>query len=154
MDQQIASAFRHRQRPPMVTNIVVDSTLRDDAHHFEGMDWTQVRADDWIEYSDAFAGFSPEAFLYYLPSLLILSLEKSNLPLIAADSLVHSLDTSGDPEIWPKWFAERFEGLTSTEVRALRDWSSLYLTPGEPDEGSEFARVQDTLTMLELRLDS
>jgi hypothetical protein len=151
MKQQITSAFRHRQRPTTVTNVAVSSTLRDDACHFEGMSWTQVTARDWAEYSDAFTGFSPEAFVYFLPSLLILSLEASNLPLVAADFLVSSLDTSGDPDIWPGWFAERFEMLTSAEIRTLKDWSVAYLANAVKGEGSEFARVQDTLTMLELR---
>ncbi len=90
MQQQITSAFEHRQRPAVVTSVAVASTLRDDARHFEGMDWTQVTADDWAGYSDAFFGFSREAFLYFLPSLLLLSVERSNLPLNAADALVSS----------------------------------------------------------------
>lgn len=148
----MASAFEHRQRPAAVTAVAAASTLRDDARHFEGMDWTQVTADDWRGYSDAFFGFSPEAFLYFLPSLLLLSLEQSNLPLNAADALVSSLDTSGDPDLWDDWFNARFRRLTASELAALRECSRVYLGGAEKAEGSEFARVQDTLAMLHLAL--
>src|SRR6185369_10690078 len=132
----------------------VNSTLRDDARHFEGLDWTGVTASDWKEHSDAFAGFSPEAFVYFLPSLLVLSLDRSNWPLVAADSLVSALDTSGDPELWPDWLRERFGLLTATELEAVRDWSTLYLADADKGEGSEFARVQDTVAMLALNAEA
>jgi len=154
MKQQIASAFGLRQPPAKVTDITVNSTLRDDAHHFAGLDWTRVTANDWRDYSDAFTGFSPEAFVYFLPSLLVLSLDRSNGPLVAADSLVSTLDTSGDPELWPDWLRERFGLLTTAELEAVRAWSTLYLADAEKGEGSEFARVQNTVAMLALNAEA
>ena len=153
MQQQITSAFGHRRRPAIVTNIEVCSSLRDDARHFEGMDWSQVTADDWKRYGDAFFGLSPEAFAYFLPSVLALSFDESNLPLVVADALITSLDTSGDPELWDDWFSERFRQLTSPELKVLQDWSTLYLAGREKGEGSEFVRVRETLAMLQLVLE-
>ena len=152
MRHQIASAFSHRQRPTDVTNVVVCSSLRDDALHFAGKDWKSVSALDWLKYSDAFFGFSPDAFVYFLPSILSLSLENSNRSLVAADALVTALDTSADPSIWPEWFAQRFVLLTAVEIAVLRDWATHYLSGADEGEGSEFSRVQDTLAMLELNL--
>jgi hypothetical protein len=152
LQQQIASAFSHRQRPTDVTNVLVCSSLRDDALHFAGKDWESVSAQDWRRCSDAFFGFSPDAFVYFLPSILSLSLERSNRPLIAADALVTALDTSADPSIWPEWFAQRFVLLTANELAVLKDWSVHYLAGADNGEGSEFSRVQDTLAMLELNL--
>ncbi len=154
MKQEIAAAFGHRRRPPIVTTVAVSSTLRDDARYFEGMDWREVTADDWRMYSDAFFGFSAEGFLYFLPSLLMVSLETSSPGLVAADLLVSSLDTSGDPDLWTDWFSDRFRRLTLPELRALKDWSGIYLRHDEKGEGSEFARVEDTLAMLALCLES
>lgn len=151
MRKQIASAFAHRIRPTIVTTVAVASTLRDDALHFDGMNWTEVSEDDWANYSDAFYGFSPEAFLYFLPSLLVLTLDQRGL---AADALVSSLDTSGNPDLWTDWFSERFGRLISSEISALTAWSREYLANGENGEGSVFARVQDTLTMLTLIVES
>jgi len=68
----------------------------------------------------------------------------------SADTLIGSLDTSADPEIWPEWFCQRFGLLSASEIRALKDWAALYLANAEKGEGSEFERVQDTLSMLEL----
>ena len=134
--------------------ITVNSTLREDARHFEGLEWTQVTAEDWRRYGDAFFGLSPEAFIYFLPSLLLVSLEQANLPLEAADALVSSLDTSADPDIWPGWFVERFSMLALPELKALKDWAAVYLDWAETGEGSETARVRDTLAMLQMGLEN
>lgn len=152
MQQQILAAFGHREPPATVTNVEGRSTLRDDALHFEGKDWRDVTASDWLESSDAFFGLSPEAFAYFLPSVLSLSLERANFPMVVADALTTSLDTSADPEIWPEWFRQRFGLLTASELKTLKDWATCYLANAEKGEGSEFARVQDTLSMLELAL--
>jgi hypothetical protein len=154
MRTQITSAFAQRQRPKTVTTITVNSELRDDALHFDGMDWSQVVAEDWRHWSDAISGFTPDAFLYFLPSLLIVSLDKSNLPLVAADVLISLLATSADPEIWHEHFSKRFQKLSLLELKALKDWTYIYLE-GEPTtEGSDFARVQETIVLLELMLEN
>lgn len=152
MQQQIIDAFGQRKLPSAVTNVTVCSTLRDDALRFEGMDWRDVTANDWRENSDAYYGLSPEAFAYFLPSILTLSLDRANVPFAPAEALIASLDTSADPDIWPEWFTQRFGMLTLHEVGALKNWSLVYLAGAELDEGSEFQRVQDTLEMLELSL--
>jgi len=153
MHQKIASAFGHRPRPIVVTNVDVCSSLRDDALHFEGKNWESVSANDWMRYGDAFFGFSPEAFVYYLPSILGLSLERSKELFAAADALITALDTSADPDIWPEWFSQRFGLLTADELEVLMDWSAHYLSEHSTGEGSESARVTDTLAMLELQLE-
>jgi hypothetical protein len=154
MKHQIASAFEHRQRPAEVTSVGVNSTLRDDARHFEGMDWTKVTVDDWAKYSDAFYGFTPQAFAYYLPSLLVASLEKNAMPLIAADALIFVLDTSADPDLWNVWFSDRFRCLTSAELRTIRDWSAVRFTLVDNDLEAEYSRVRDTIEMLLLLTES
>ena len=125
MKLKIASAFGHRHRPTIVTSVAQNSTLGEDSRHFKGKDWTQVTALDWAEHSDAFFGFAPAAFAYFLPSLLITSLDTHNMPLIAADALVATLDTSADPDLWDDWFRDRFLRLTSAELRAIEDWSEV-----------------------------
>ncbi len=150
MQQQITSAFSRRQCPATVTTVAVCSSLRDDALHFAGKDWTSITARDWSEYGDAFFGLTPDAFVYFLPSILTLSLDRSHGPPAAADALIMALDTSADPDIWPEWFAQRFGLLTASELAALKDWSVHYLAGAAKGEGSEFARVQNTLAMLEL----
>ena len=150
MQQQIAAAFGHRKSPATVTVVAVCSTLRDDALHFEGKHWRDVTADDWLQYSDAFSGLSAEAFVYFLPSILTLSLDRANCPMGAADALIMSLDTSADPEIWPEWFSERFDLLSASEIEVIKDSANVYLADAAKGEGSEFTRVLDTLSMLEL----
>ncbi len=148
MTDEIASAFQNRERPANVTDVIVNSTLRDDALHFEGMDWSTITASDWKEYSDAYSGLNPQAFIYFLPSLLIASLEPESQPVVAADALVYSLDTSGDPDLWTEWFNERFMQLIPAELRVVKNWATSYLADAENGYGSEFERVQQTLDLL------
>lgn len=150
MRQQIAFAFAHRERPESVTTVEVRSSLRDDALQFEGLDWTDVTAENWARYGDAFFGFSPQAFTYFLPSVLSLSLDQT---LGAADALINALDTSGNPDIWDDWFSDRFRSLTLPELSVLQEWAAVYLAGRETGEGSTSARVQETLAMLRLALD-
>lgn len=150
MQQQVLAAFGHRKRPKTVTNVTVCSSLRDDAMWFEGRDWRDVTADDWLQNGDAYFGLSPEAFVYFLPSILCLSLDELKFPMGLADALVMSLDTSAEPEIWSEWFCERFGLLSVSEIQVLKDWTVLKLANTQKGEGSEFARIQDTLSMLEL----
>lgn len=154
MRDKIASAFEHRQRPTDITNVTVCSSLRDDALHFQGKDWEEVGQQDWLSYSDAFFGFSPEAFAYFLPSILSLSLERAEGSLPAADALITALDTSADPDLWGEWFVQRFGALTADELEVLQDWSTLHLSDASRGEGTEFDRVRDTLGMLQLALNS
>jgi hypothetical protein len=67
--------------------------------------------------------------------------------------LVTALDTSADPSRWDEWFAKRFARLNADEIAVLKEWSTHYLAGADRWEGSAFARVQDTLTMLELNLE-
>jgi hypothetical protein len=150
MKRRIIEAFSQRQRPHSVIDQQIDGdTLRDDALHFDGKDWTTVTASDWLNYSDATHGLSPQAFIYFLPSLLITSLESSD-GLVAADSIIYALDTSADPDLWSEWFNERFLLLTPPELAVLKEWGAAYLANEDKGHGSTFVRVQDTLDMLSL----
>lgn len=154
MEQRIALAFSHRNPPASLTEVVVGSTLRDAALHFVGRDWTGITSEEWVDYSDAYYGFAPHAFAYFLPSILTLSLKHPTGSLLVSEALVMCLDTSADPDIWPEWFSDRFRLLTLTELGVMKDWAAFYLARAEKGVGSEFARVLDTLTMLELCLQS
>ena len=149
MQHEIATAFAHRQCPETVTLTAIDDTLRADALFFANRDWRDITAEAWTEYSDAFYGLSPEAFLYFLPSILSISLDPSNV-LLVADALVTALDTSANPDIWSDWFSDRFKALTAGEIEVLKVWAAAFLNTVEKGEGSEYRRVHDTLTMLEL----
>lgn len=121
-----------------------------DASYFTGKHWAQLEATDWQDYSDAIYEFTPNAFLYYLPGVLIVSIDGRNPSLTAADSIVTSLDTSGDPDIWTSWFSDRFGRLTPIELQVIADWLGFYLFEQEEIQRSELARGVDTITMLKL----
>jgi hypothetical protein len=146
---QIETAFQQRSRPEVITDVQVESTLRHDAMRFENRDWRSVTVDDWNEGSDAYFGFSPDAFRYFLPSIVALSLNSLH-DLIAADQLIGSLDTSGNPEIWDEWFAARFVPLTSPELGVLLKWASFHREAADSHDELTMARVCDTIETLQI----
>ena len=146
----IWSAFASRERPASTVEHRRGDFLEVDARHFEGLDRCRVTARDWIDHSDAFFGLSPDGFIYFLPSLLIASLDEAETSLIAADALVSVLDTSADPNLWDAWFVARFSRLNAAELKAIRGWSERRLCGVDRDMATEHGRVRDTIDMLTL----
>jgi hypothetical protein len=94
----------------------------EDALWFSGRDWHELTWQNWQEHSDAVFFFDPEAFAYYLPSILLLSAQNTNDSLNAADSLIGELDRSPDPEGWTEGLVRRFLGLNPAELDVLKEW--------------------------------
>jgi hypothetical protein len=70
----------------------------EDALWFSGRDWHEITWQNWQEHSDAIFFFDPEPFVYYLPSILLLSAQNPNESLNAGDSLIGELDRTPDPK--------------------------------------------------------
>lgn len=125
LTDKIERVFSSRQKPAQVRLadevIQLDSDV-EEALWFSGRDWHEITWHDWQEHSCAIFFFDPDAFAYYLPSVLLLSARNPNEALNAADSLIGELDLSPSPEGWTDGFVNRFLGLTSAELDVLKDW--------------------------------
>jgi len=123
--EKIERAFASRQKPAQVRLgdevIQLDSDV-EDALWFSGYDWDKLTWQNWQEHSSAIYYFDPEAFAYYLPSVLILAAQNPSDSLGAADSLINQLDRSPDMEGWTEGFANRFLGLNPAELNVLKEW--------------------------------
>ncbi len=53
---------------------------------FAGRHWREIGWPDWESHPDAFYAFVPEAFIFYLPSLLLGALDAPQGQLLAADA--------------------------------------------------------------------
>lgn len=116
---------------------------------FLGRDWRSVRWSDWEAHADAFFAFTPEAFVYYLPSILLATGEAQSPNLVVVHSLLGVLDRSPSVHYWDSFMHKRFVGLNAQEYQVLRTWlTSLSGKDGAFDEDG-LMRAYETVDLLE-----
>ena len=146
---QIELAFTHRQEPskPVEARMPV-TPEQSDALWFSGRHWRDVGWQDWQGHPDAFYAFVPEAFVFYLPSVLIAALMAPEGQLQAADALLGILDRAPDVYHWDAFITQRMLGLEPAEYEATKAWVlSRSGMPGSQDEDS-LIRAYETVDLL------
>jgi hypothetical protein len=90
LTEKIKTAFAWRVKPTEVVEpeqyIQFDSDVQE-ALWFTGRDWHDIIWCDWQEHPVALGFFSRDAFAYYLPSVLLLSLQRPQEELVSASSI-------------------------------------------------------------------
>jgi hypothetical protein len=164
LSEKIERAFGWREKPAQVRLgdevLQLDSDL-EDALWFSGRDWHKLTWQDWQEHSCAIFFFDPEAFGYYLPSVLLLAVENPSESLSAADALISQLDRSPDVEGWTEGFASRFLGLNPAELTVLKEWllDVCEYTPykgwgiAASGPGDTFGRAYDTVDLIQKEIE-
>ncbi|SRR5258708_37068099 len=161
LQEKIESAFAHRRMPAEVIEpeqyIQFDSDV-EEALWFAGRDWREITVKDWQQRSSAAIFLSREAFPYYLPSLLILTIQNPNsYPEMAVDSIIFALDRSPNVEGWDEGLTRRFLGLKAEEFEAIKEWL-LFVCENVPHfsygdaasgPGETFGRAFDTIDLLQ-----
>ncbi|MBZ5789727.1 hypothetical protein K8353_06350 [Burkholderia contaminans] len=121
--KQTRTAFSERIRPTSVVPPVSSNTNDyDDALHFSNLLWNETTAHDWTKYPDAIYRFTPEAFGYFLPGIMRVSVEENQVLLTVIESLMGSLDRSPVAEYWDDHFLQRWPELTDIECDAVIEW--------------------------------
>ncbi|MEZ5826815.1 MAG: hypothetical protein R3C97_19490 [Geminicoccaceae bacterium] len=120
-----------------------------DALWFGNKAWDEITWDDWERHPDAIYTFTPEAFVYDLPSVLCLSAENPDRWFWPADSLVKLLDRSPVPEFWDEFLLTRMLGLNTDQYEILKKWLLLLAEHGEQDFGDSIGRAFDTVVLLQ-----
>lgn len=158
--EKIASAFAGRQMPldlVEAAHLVHPDSDVEDALWFSGRDWRELTWQDWQEHFSAIHFFVPDAFAYYLPSVLLLSSQNRDEGLMAADSVIDELDRSPDVQGWTEGLVRRFLGLSPAELNVLKEWllqvceyvpyKSFGIAASGP--GDTFGRAFDTVDLLQ-----
>ncbi len=160
LPNKIRRTFALRRMPH---EVVAPSELQqydsdvEEAVWFSGRDWHGLTLQDWQKHPCAIFFFSAEAFAYYLPSVLLLSIENPTEYLDAANSLIGELDRSPDASGWTEGFANRFLGLHPAELDVLKEWL-LQVCEYAPYKrwgtaasgpGDTFGRAYDTVDLLQ-----
>jgi hypothetical protein len=149
--EQIDLAFKKRLRPIRLIDAHEPATPEQiDALWFSGRDWHDVTWNDWESHPDAFYAFIPEAFIYYLPSILSVTAKNPGKWLGAADALLGILNRSPEAYHWDGFIEKRLVGLESEEYEAMKAWViSLSGTNIFGDEDA-LARSYETVDLLKL----
>jgi hypothetical protein len=156
LSEQIVEAFAHRQMPTEVIDPKASQFDSDveETLWFAGRHWQDVTFEDWEAHSCAIFFLSPEAFVYYLPSLLILSMQHPTRSLLSVDAMVGWLDRSPNTSGWNDHFTDRFIRLQSEEYAVIQEWL-LFLSERAPHyaarvyaPGDTFGRAYDTVELL------
>lgn len=147
--EQIAEAFAHRRKPAQLVEARIPVTPEQrDALWFAGRHWRDIEWKDWSSHSDAFYSFVPEAFLFYLPSILIGAHDAPGKQLQPVDALIGVLDRSPEVYHWDAFITNRLLGLESSEYEALKAWIlSRSGVLGSHDEDS-LTRAYETVELL------
>jgi hypothetical protein len=147
--ETIDAAFGWRTCPPEVVDpsAAITSELQE-ALWFANRDWHEITWADWETHRDAIYFFAPEAFRYFLPSVLTLSSESPEKWFWPVDSLLQVLDRSPVPEYWDDFILSKFIGLKITEYEAITQWLLLLSERRGPEEQLSIGRAFDTIALL------
>lgn len=155
----IENAFEGREMPAKVTDSDCTTRIHPDvegALWFSGRNWREITWDDWSGRSDALFFFTRDALAYWLPSVLLLSLERPDEELTSASNLITilgALDWAPSPDHWRDYFRARFVGFRIEEYEAMKEWllfiSNLetYRTYKRRSPGDIFERAIETLCL-------
>lgn len=145
----IEQAFAARQRP---SNLVEQrspvTAEQHDALWFAGRDWREIGWRDWEEHSGAFYAFVPEAFIYYLPSILLGAMDAPGSQLQAADALLGVLDRSPVVYHWDAFITKRLLGLEPNEYEAMKAWVLSLSGLAEFLDEDSLTRAYETVDLL------
>jgi hypothetical protein len=149
LHDHIVKAFSNRVMPPRVSTYKPSSSEDNDLLWFNGKNWQEITFEDWRTHPEAFHFFKPDAFAYYLQSIICISLENPQKWFYPADSLLQVLDRSPVVEYWDDFILSRLRVLYPEEYAVLKEWV-IWLTDYHQIYASiDFERVFDTLHLLE-----
>ena len=146
--RQVERAFAHRAKPEAVIEPRNPMPDDEDALWFAGRDWREITARDWNDHSDAFFRFAPEAFRYYLQSILCLVAKNPDENLLAADALIGCLDRSPNVEWWDQFLLDHLLGLEIDEYDGIDSWIVMLSEKSHCYKEDSLTRASQTVHLL------
>jgi hypothetical protein len=121
------------------------------AELLQGVAWQDVDPIFFDDNPDCVYGFSPAAFVYYLPAIMAL-IADGNRRHLACWNVIEMLDRPMGRSLWDEFFLERWGLLDVTQLRVIQEW--LLWFSGEEDsyECSALGASFDTLEELVMRV--
>lgn len=147
--RQIERAFAHREKPEVLIDRSIPVADDEDALWFAGRDWREITPQDWKDHYDAFFRFAPDAFRYYLQSILCLVATNPDENLLAADALINCLDRTPNPEWWDEFVLTRLSGLQIDEYDAIGGWIAMLSGNSKVYTEDSLTRAYQTIWLLQ-----
>ncbi|MEK7899566.1 DUF6714 family protein [Burkholderia contaminans] len=147
---KIGEAFKLRKRPLILVGS--NELTFDEIEEVRAVgvySWEETTSDMWERYSAALSWFSPDAFCYYVPGVMVSCIRDNEPNLIAVSNLVSMLDRNPNPDWWDGFFMERWPLLTIQECNVLQEWL-IWLSSAEKSSLSESSleRALETVVLL------
>lgn len=147
---KIFESFKWRKKPNILTgsnDLSCDEV--EGVRAIGACEWSETTGDLWEKYNDVLSWLSPEAFCYYIPGVMVSSINDSEPNLIVVNNLVGMLDRTPSPDWWDDFFVERWSLLTIKECNVLRGWL-IWLSSFENSsiDKNSFYRAIETVGLL------
>ena len=145
---RVGKAFSSRICPQSLTE--GSGTLtpeQQDAFWFAERDWRDIDWSGWECHCDAFFSFSPPAFIYFLPSIIVISASNQSISFLPAESLLQILDRIPISDYLDDFIINRLGNLYFEEYDILIDWL-LSLSDGSVYDDNSLRRSFDMVYIL------
>lgn len=147
---EIEQAFAHRQKPSKLIEMRGPITPEQrDALWFGARDWREIGWADWDRHPDAFYAFVPEAFIYYLPSILVNTTKTPESWLQPADALLGILNRSPEVYHWDTFITTRLLGLEAKEYEVIKVWLLSLSSRADLIDEDGLVRAYETVDLLQ-----
>lgn len=147
----ILNAFSSRTKPAGLysSGNLSDSEIKE-LDNFNNKEWQDLDKAFWAENFSSIHLLSPEAFCYFLPSLLTIVVEEQEYYLLAFDAVLSDLDRSPNYLYWNDYFKDRWTKFTPLELETI-EHVILFLSncsDFKPDHANTLERAYNTLVLL------
>lgn len=120
---KLHEAFGHRAKP---VNLIRSKELSEDEiagiHAVGKFKWDELPLEVLEKNFDAITLMSPEAFVYYLPGVILASIREGVSNSISAVALISMLDRTPSRELWDSYFHARWSLLRVSELNVVSEW--------------------------------
>ena len=156
MINQLNELFGATERPKNTTHYFEKMTPeQSDAFYFLTKKWQDITWKDWSDHPDAIFLFNESEFLYYLPSLLKISIihKSENELLNATCSFISMLDRSDNFKNWDDFFIARVKMFSFQQIKFIQNWI-LYMSEFDffpPDQLDRAFKTLEIILSLDLQ---
>lgn len=126
LEQCIESAFADRKYPQsMIPKTFLKHTdIYTDALYFINRNWRTLTCTELNEHSEAIFGFSPHAYCYYLPGIMLASIRENNYDLLIVDTVLNQVERLVYDYVVEEnlFLIKRWILLTYEEYAVVQEW--------------------------------
>lgn len=149
--RKISLAFSNRNRPGILfSSEELTPDEIEEVNGFSNLDWRAVDQELLHTNCYAFSWFSSDAFCYYLPSVMSISIAENACDLLVIDFIIGGLDRSPVPANWDDFFLNRWTLFTQDEYGAIEEWLNWLFSQENyyPAHANTKERVLETVAFL------